>query len=130
MSKHHNHAVIWIDHREARIFQFNADEAEGVVVRPDKPHRHIHHKANSIGSGHAPDDQAFLHAVADAVSGVGAILVTGPGTEKARLVKHFERHDPDVARAVVGVETVDHPTDPQLVAHARHYFVAADRMRP
>jgi hypothetical protein len=23
---------------------------------------------------------------------------------------------------IVGVETVDHPTDRQLVAHARHYF--------
>jgi hypothetical protein len=30
---------------------------------------------------------------------------------------------------IVGVETVDHPTDGQLVAHARRYFHAADRMR-
>jgi hypothetical protein len=30
---------------------------------------------------------------------------------------------------IVGTETVDHPTDNQLVAHARKYFRTADRMR-
>ena len=29
---------------------------------------------------------------------------------------------------VIGVETVDHPSDGQLVAFARKYFVAKDRM--
>jgi len=28
----------------------------------------------------------------------------------------------------VGIETVDHPTDGQLVAYTRKYFVAKDRM--
>jgi hypothetical protein len=32
-------------------------------------------------------------------------------------------------RAIIGVETVDHPTDAQLVAYARQYFKGADRMR-
>jgi hypothetical protein len=31
---------------------------------------------------------------------------------------------------VAGVETIDHPSDPQLVAFARHYFKAEDRMVP
>jgi len=29
---------------------------------------------------------------------------------------------------VVGVESIDHPTDGQLVAYARKYFVAKDKM--
>ena len=33
-------------------------------------------------------------------------------------------------KLIVGVETVDHPSDPQLVAHAKNYFMAADRMWP
>ena len=28
MSSHHFHAVVWIDHREARIFHFNVEEAD------------------------------------------------------------------------------------------------------
>jgi hypothetical protein len=29
---------------------------------------------------------------------------------------------------VVGVESLDHPTDEELVAYGREYFKAADRM--
>ena len=30
---------------------------------------------------------------------------------------------------IIGVETVDHPSDGQMVAYARKYFLAADRLR-
>jgi hypothetical protein len=33
-------------------------------------------------------------------------------------------------KTIVGVETVDHASDAQLVAYARHYFKAEDRMLP
>jgi hypothetical protein len=51
MSKNHYHAVIWIDHHEARVFHFCPTDVERLVLHPDHPTRHIHHKANSIGSG-------------------------------------------------------------------------------
>ncbi len=50
----HNHSIVWIDHREARVFHFCADEVETLIVRPNDPDVHIHHKANTIGSGHTP----------------------------------------------------------------------------
>jgi stalled ribosome rescue protein Dom34 len=130
VNQHHFHAVVWIDHREARVFHFSPSDAERLVLHPDNPTRHIHHKANSIGSGHAPADEEFLHAVADAVADAGAILVTGPANAKTELVKHIHRHDPKVMNAIIGVETVDHPSDAQLVAYARTYFKAKDRMQP
>jgi stalled ribosome rescue protein Dom34 len=125
----HYHAAVWIDHREARVFHFNPTEVELMVVHPDNPTRQVHHKANSIGSGHAAADEEFLHAVAEALSGAGAILITGPGVAKTELVKHIHRHDPGLMARISAVETVDHPSDGALVAHARKYFVAADRMR-
>ena len=36
---------------------------------------------------------------------------------------------PEVAEKVASVESADHPTDGQLLAHARKFFVASDRMR-
>ena len=77
MSQHHFHAVIWIDHREARVFHFNPTDVEKLILHPDQPTRHIHHKANSIGSGHAAADNEFLHAVAESVADAGAVLITG-----------------------------------------------------
>ena len=35
----HFHAVIWIDHREARIFHFNPTDADRLVVHPHDPTR-------------------------------------------------------------------------------------------
>lgn len=124
----HYHAVVWIDHREAKVFHFSPTEADKQVLHPDKPAKHLHHKAMSIGSGNAPANHEFLHAVAQAVADAGAILITGPGSAKTELVKHIEQHDPKLKKLIVGVETVDHPSDGQLLAHARKYFKAADRM--
>ncbi len=130
MSPHHYHAAVWIDHREARVFHFSPNDAEEQRLRPDDPVRHIHHKANSIGSGHAAEDQNFLEAVTQSIADAGAILITGPANAKTELVKHIHQHHPLLMKAIVGVETVDHPSDAQLLAHARHYFKIEDRMLP
>jgi stalled ribosome rescue protein Dom34 len=130
MSTHHYHAVIWIDHREARVFHFSPTDVERLVLHPDHPTKHIHHKANSIGSGHASADHDYLHAVAESIADAGVILITGPAGAKTELVKHIHNHDPKLMNVTVGVETVDHPSDAQLVAYARRYFHATDRMQP
>ncbi|WP_294532689.1 translational machinery protein [uncultured Rhodoblastus sp.] len=124
----HNHSLVWIDHREARVFHFSADEVDRLVVRPDDPHAHIHHKANAIGSGHAPENQAFFKAVVEAIGSSGAILIVGPGLVKTALVKHIASHRPALLDRIAGVETADHPTDGALVAHARAYFKTEDLM--
>jgi hypothetical protein len=126
----HNHSVVWIDHHEARIFHFSAEEVDSLTVRPNDPHVHIHRKANTVGSGHASEDQAFLHAVIEAIGASKAILITGPGVAKTALFKHIARHDPAMLGRIAAVETVDHPADGALVAHARAYFKAADLMTP
>ena len=127
MNKHY-HAVIWIDHHEARVFHFSPTDVDQLVLHPHDPTRHIHHRANSIGSGHAAEDQAFFQAVAESVADAGAVLITGPANAKTELVKHIHRHDPKLMNAIAAVETVDHPSDAALVAYARKYFKAADRM--
>ena len=55
----HYHAVVWIDHREARVFHFNASDADKLVVHPDHPTRHLHHKANCIGVDMPPKITTF-----------------------------------------------------------------------
>jgi stalled ribosome rescue protein Dom34 len=130
VNSHHFHAVVWIDHHEARVFHFGSTDVERLVLHPDHPTRHIHHKANSIGSGHDSEDQAFLQAVAQSIGNAGAVLITGPANAKTELVKHIDQHDPNLMRIIVGVETVDHPSDAQLVAYAKHYFETEDRMLP
>jgi stalled ribosome rescue protein Dom34 len=100
-----------------------------LVLHPDNPTKHIHHKANSIGSGHASPDHDYLQAIAESVADAGAVLITGPANAKAELADHIRRHDPALAKVIAGIETVDHPSDPQLVAYAKKYLKATDRMQ-
>jgi stalled ribosome rescue protein Dom34 len=130
MDSHHFHAVVWIDNHEARVFHFSANDVERLVLHPDHPTRHIHHRANSVGSGRASEDHDFFRAVAQSVADAGAVLITGPADAKIRLNKFISQHAPKLMKIIVGVETVDHPSDAQLVAFARPYFKAEDRMLP
>ncbi len=126
----HYHAVVWIDHHEARIFKFSATEADKLVVHAQNPHLHLHHKASAIGDGRAAADPAYFDRVANAIEETHEILIAGPANAKHELQHYIEKHRPQLAKKIVGVETVDHPTDGALTDHARRYFAAADRMRP
>ena len=46
----HFHAVVWIDHHEARVFHFSPDDVEKVVVHPERsPVRDYHRTAKGSG---------------------------------------------------------------------------------
>ena len=124
----HYHAVVWIDHNEARVFHFNLDDAEKTVIRPhgsDKDRRREKQATHP-----SADTEHYLEAVTKAIADAGAILVTGPAAEKNELLKHIEHKHPRLKGAIEAVEVADHPSDGELVAHARKVLAAADRMRP
>lgn len=131
----HYHAVVWIDHTEAHVMHISPDDVESSVLRPANPHRKLHHKrgmdkGGAVGSGRAPEDQEFYHGVVEALKGAEEILIVGPANAKLHLIKHIHSHDQQMSDKVAGVETIDHPSDAQLVAYARKYFKATDRMLP
>lgn len=124
------HAAVWIDHKEARIYFINAESFDETTIRA--PHHQIRrHPAGPADSerSHPADEQHFFHNVACSLQAAQEILVLGPANAKLEFMKHVEKHDRALVPKIVGVETVDHPTDGQLVAHVRQYFRAADRMR-
>jgi hypothetical protein len=125
----HSHAVAWIDHHEAHIIHFNLDATEASTVKPRDPPRHLHHKSGVVGSGHDKPDAAYLGAVAAALADANEILVAGPANAKLELVHYLKAHHAGVAKKVVGVETVDHPSEGELLKFAHKFFAAADRMR-
>lgn len=105
-----------------------SDDVEASIIRPKHPHSHLHAKSGAVGSGKSAEDKHYYHAIAQALAGAEEILVVGPAQAKLQLIKHLHSHDPQVGDKVVGVESIDHPTDAQLVAYARKYFVAKDQM--
>lgn len=124
----HFHAVVWMDHAEAHVLHFTPDEAERTVVHAHGKHRQIHHRRGTLGSGKAPEDMDYFAKVAKSMEGAQQILLTGPANEKIEFKKYLDTHARTLAAAIVAVEAADHPTDGELLRHARKFFVAADRM--
>ena len=125
----HFHAVVWIDHRAAQIFDFDRDASTHHSIESHEP-RHIHHKSGSIGAGHEHETHAYLKAVADALAESHEILIVGPGAAKTELMTYLTQHAPTTAKRICGVETLDRVTDNEVVAFARKYFAAKDRTTP
>src|SRR5579863_6418123 len=97
MTEHHFHAVVWIDHLQARIFHLGLSGTQEAILHPEMPTRHIHHKANSLGSGHAHENKEYLGHVLEAVSDAGEILIIGPSGTKVELATFIREQNPKVA---------------------------------
>jgi stalled ribosome rescue protein Dom34 len=124
----HVHAVVWMDHRAAKVVGFSLDAAETVEVHSQREDGKLHRKSGRPGSGHAADDHRFFDEIVVALSGVREVLVTGPGTAKTAFQSYLVERHPDVARRVTGVETLDHPSDGELLDHARKHFKRIDQL--
>lgn len=127
----HHHVAVWLDHNEAHIFHLKADTFDEATIASPKAHTQLHRRSGpGAEAGHRElGDQRFYDEVARALADAEAILVVGPANAKLELLRHLHKHARDVEAKIVGVETVDHPTDRQLAAYARQYFEAADPMR-
>ena len=124
----HVHAIVWLDHREARIISFSLGASTEFEVHAHNPDQHIHHKAGSIGSGHAADDHQFFDDIVASLVGIHEVLIAGPGNAKTAFQTYVGERHANLADRVVGIETLDHPTDPELLAHARKSFTAIDQL--
>ena len=124
-----HHVVAWIDHAEAHVIRFNRETAETEVIQTPATNPRLHIKSGIPGAGRTPENAAYFDDVAKALKEAQEILIVGPGFEKLALMKHMMKHHHEVAEKVLSVETVDHPSDGQLLQYARKYFVRADKMR-
>ena len=62
--------------------------------------------------------------------GIRGIMVPKIETSESlgRVGAELGRRGLDALEVIVGIETVDHPTDGEIIARARIYFKASDRM--
>ncbi len=115
------HAVVWLDHHTAQVLQFDADQVQAQTVKSHS------HPTRQHGS-EVREQHEFYALVCAALADIREVLVTGGNTSLADFKHYADKHQPAVAARIVGYEPVDRPSDKQLVALARSYFVKADRM--
>ena len=118
-----NRDVVLLDTQHARIFRL------GTGVGPENlrfghPDHHTHRQTH--------EDKESIHFYAEVATHLrdaDEILVVGHGIAKTHFHTFLAQHEAVMAKKVVGYETVDHPTDGQIVALAIRYFRRVETTR-
>jgi len=112
------HTIVWIDRKEAKIFNVEPKSFEASHITA--PHHHLARKAEEQGQ-HA-NNKSFFSDVAKVIKDDKQILLVGPSSAKLDFIRYVHKNNHALEQRIVGMETLDHPTDKQLVAYVRHYF--------
>ncbi len=115
------HAVVWLDHHAAQVHQF--DDAHSSVVHVKEHTKETGHHHSGVRTGHE-----FFGAVCDALKDISEVLVTSSHNVQTDFRHYVEKHRPAMARQIAGWEIVNQPTEGELLAMARKFFVGHDRM--
>lgn len=125
-------AGLWIDHREA-VVVIVTDAGEETRRIKSNLERRVRYSggSRSNGSQHEPEDQRerrivdhlnkYYDEVISCIREAESILLFGPGEAKVEFEKRLERED--LGGRIVGIETVDKMTDPQIAAKVRERFL-------
>ena len=129
---------LWIDHRRATIVSVTEKGEETSEILSDVE-KQLRRSGDSPMKGsyealQVPADDsrqrartgelnAYYDEVISQIRDADSILIMGPGVAKHELQKRMEENR--LGAKVVGVETVDNLTEPQLVAKVRQHFAAS-----
>lgn len=115
------HAVVWLDHQSAKVLQFDAEHVETEQLKAHTHHTRQH--GSAVRSEHE-----FFAEICTALTGITEVLVVGSSTAQTDFKHYVDKHSPQIAAHVVAYESVDQPTENQLVMMAKQFFLRHDRM--
>ena len=129
---------LWIDHRQATIVTVTEQGEETSEILSDVE-KQLRRSGDSPLKGsyealQVPADDSrqrartkeldtYYDEVIAHIRDADSILIMGPGVAKHELQKRMEENR--LGSKVIGVETVDNLTEPQLVAKVRQHFAAS-----
>lgn len=126
---------LWIDHRKAIVVTVTekGEEIKEIISEVEKqPRRSGDSPLKGTYESHQiPADDSrqrnftgqlniYYDAVIASIRDAESILIFGPGEAKDELKERLEENN--LGSRVVGVETVDKMTDPQIAAKIRQHF--------
>jgi hypothetical protein len=126
---------VWIDHRKAVVVTITGEDVavKEILSEVEKQPRRSGDSPlkGSYEAVQMPADdrlqniltehlKIYYDAVIDCFDDPGSIFIFGPGEAKNELEQRFKAKH--LGRHVVGIETADRMTDPQITAKVRQHF--------
>ncbi|ESQ86686.1 hypothetical protein ABAC460_22425 [Asticcacaulis sp. AC460] len=108
-------AVITVDPHKAQITRINAEAHHSRFLKASGKSTPQHN--SDVRHAHE-----FFAAVCDDLAGLEQVLVTGGHTGLSEFKHYVTSHRPALVNHIVGYETINDPTEGQLVAYGREYF--------
>ena len=118
---------IWIDHKKAVIVSASADRVTAKTLESDVgPHPRYSDQQDGRGEKnyeerHGQHLDRYYDEVISQLGQPAALLIFGPGEAKLQLKERLIRSKP-LAERIVGIETTDKLTDPQIVAKVKQHY--------
>jgi len=110
-----SHALAWIAHVDVHVIQFDAQRSVDQRIK--------RRTLFTRQSGHQLRGQhEFFGEVCEALVGIRSVLVVGHPEPLSAFRQYVSKHRPALALHIVGWETLDHPTEPEVLALARGFF--------
>ena len=117
--------ALWIDHRQAVIAAVTGD-TEDLARIVSGLEKHVRFSGGQVEAEDSRDKRfeghlrQYYDKVVASLRDARSILILGPGEAKHEVEKHLR--DAGLGKTIVGVETADKMTDPQIAAAARRRF--------
>ena len=116
---------LWIDHEKAVIVLVTGkdEEIKQVSSNIEKHHRQsgVAMPADDVRQRELTEHlNSYYDEVVSVIREADSILILGPGEAKGELKKRLEKDN--LGGHILGIETADKMTDPQIVAKVRGHF--------
>jgi len=126
---------LWIDHKKAIVVAVNekGEKINEIISEVEKQPRRSGDSPlkGAYESRQVPADDSrqrnftgqlniYYDAVIASIRDAESILIFGPGEAKDELKERLEKNN--LGARIVGIETVDKMTEPQISAKIRHHF--------
>jgi len=110
--------IVWLDSEHARLFEYSDGKVEKHHIARHEPDHHTHN------THHDPKhSEHFFHQVCERLVHANQVLLLGPTLARDHFQTHLTaHHHGDLAKKIVGSESLEHPTDNQVEAFARKFF--------
>jgi len=111
--------ILWVDRESAKVFHVSRGIEE---CSREQGAESGHHAIAGEQIDQYREPLRLFVGAAKLLSISNQFMIVGPGVAKHHFYNYLVEQRPELAKKIFGIASVDHLTEPQLVALSKRYF--------